>query len=175
MPPVAKKVPKELTTHGHTRIDNYYWMNKRENLEVISHLEAENAYKDSAMKHTKPLQEKLYDEIKSKIKQKDESVPYKKDGYYYNFKQLPGKEYDINCRKKGSLKGEEEVILDENILAVGHEYFAVGGMSVSTNNNILAYGVDMVSRRKYTIHFKNLEIGGSIIRNGLVCDGGING
>lgn len=159
MPPEAKKIPKELTTHGHTRVDNYYWMNERENPEVIAHLEAENAYKDAVMKHTEGLQDKLYDEIKSKIKQEDESVPYKKNGYYYYFKQLPGKEYDVNCRKKGSLDAEEEVILDENILAEGHEYFAVGGMSVSPDNKMVAYGVDVVSRRKYTIHFKNLETG----------------
>ena len=83
MPPIAKKISKELTTHGDTRIDNYYWMNDREDPEVIAHLEAENAYKDEVMKHTQPLQDKLFDEIKSKIKQEDESVPYKKNGYFY--------------------------------------------------------------------------------------------
>lgn len=159
MPPVAKKIPKELTTHNHTRIDNYFWMNERENPEVIAHLETENAYKDAVMKHTEALQDKLYDEIKSKIKQKDESVPYKSNGYFYYYKQLPGKEYDVNCRKKGTLNASEEIILDENILAEGHEYFAIGGMSVSPDNKILAYGIDVVSRRKYTIYFKNLETG----------------
>lgn len=159
MPPVAKKVAKELTEHGHTRVDNYYWMNERENPDVIAHLEAENAYKDAVMKHTEPLQDKLYDEIKSKIKQEDESVPYKKNGYFYYYKQVSGKEYDVNCRKKESLDGKEEVILDENSLAEGHEYFAIGGMSVSPDNKILAYGVDVVSRRKYTISFRNLETG----------------
>ncbi len=158
-PPVAKKIPTELTTHGDTRIDNYYWMNERENPEVIAHLEAENAYKDAVMKHTEPLQTKLYDEIKSKIKQEDESVPYKKNGYYYYYKQLPGKEYDVNCRKKGSLEAEEEVLIDENELAEGHDYFALGGLSVSPDNKLVAYGVDVVSRRKYTIYFKNLETG----------------
>jgi len=159
MPPVAKKVPFEITTHGDTRIDNYYWMNNREDPEVIAYLEAENAYKEAVLKHTVPLQEKLYDEIKSKIKEEDETVPYKKNGYFYYSKQLPGKEYDVNCRKKVSLDAEEEVILDENVLAEGHEYFAVGGMAISTNNNLLAYGVDTVSRRKYTVYFKNLETG----------------
>ena len=89
-PPVAKKIMKELTIHGHTRVDNYYWLNERENPEVIAHLEAENAYKDAMMKHTEPLQEKLFEEIKSKIKPENESVPYKKNGYYYYYKQLPG-------------------------------------------------------------------------------------
>lgn len=159
MPPVAKKIPKEMTVHGHTRVDNYYWMNDREDPEVIAHLEAENAYKDAMMKHTNTLQESLYDEIKSKIKQENESVPYKKKGYYYYYKQLPGKEYDVNCRKKGSLDAEEEVILDENVLAEGHEYFALGSYAVSPNNKIVAYGIDTVSRRKYTLYFKDLETG----------------
>nr|WP_321485858.1 S9 family peptidase [uncultured Draconibacterium sp.] len=159
MPPVAKKVSKELTAHGDTRVDNYYWMNERENPEVIAHLEAENAYKDAVMKHTEPLQEKLFEEIKSKIKPENESVPYKKNGYYYYYKQLPGKEYDVNCRKKGSLDAEEEVILDENVLADGQDFFMLGGLSVSPDNKLIAYGVDTVSRRKYTIHFKNLETG----------------
>lgn len=158
-PPVAKKMMKELTIHGDTRVDNYYWMNERENPEVIAHLEAENAYKDAVMKHTEPLQEKLFEEIKSKIKPENESVPYKKNGYYYYYKQLPGKEYDVNCRKKGSLDAEEEVILDENVLAEGQDFFMLGGLSVSPDNRLIAYGVDTVSRRKYTIHFKNLETG----------------
>ena len=158
-PPVAKKIMKELTIHGHTRVDNYYWMNERENPEVIAHLEAENAYKDAVMKHTEPLQGKLFEEIKSKIKPENESVPYKKNGYYYYYKQLPGKEYDVNCRKKGSLDAEEEVMLDENVLAEGQDFFMLGGLSVSPDNKLIAYGVDTVSRRKYTIYFKNLETG----------------
>ncbi|HYQ56540.1 MAG TPA: S9 family peptidase [Draconibacterium sp.] len=159
MQPVAKKIPKELIAHGHTRIDNYYWMNERDNPEVIQYLEAENAYKEAVMKHTEAFQEDLYDEIKSKIKQKNESVPYKNNGYFYYYKQLPGKEYDINCRKKGSLDAEEEVMLDENKLAEGQDFFMLGGLSVSPDNKMIAYGVDTVSRRKYTIHFKNLETG----------------
>ncbi|WP_372648452.1 S9 family peptidase [Draconibacterium sp.] len=158
-PPVAKKIMKELTIHGHTRVDNYYWLNERENPEVIAHLEAENAYKDAVMKHTEPLQEKLFEEIKSKIKPENKSVPYKKNGYYYYYKQLPGKEYDVNCRKKGSLDAEEEVMLDENVLAEGQDFFMLGGLSVSPDNKLIAYGVDTVSRRKYTIYFKNLETG----------------
>ncbi len=159
MPPVAKKIPKELTTNGHTRIDNYYWMKERENPEVIKYLEAENAYTDAEMEHTNKLQTKLYDEIKSRIKEKDQSVPYKKNGYFYYYKQLPEKEYDVDCRKKGNLDAKEEVLLDENKLAKGHEFFMLGGLSVSPDNKILAYGVDTVSRRKYTIYFKNLETG----------------
>ncbi|MFW5822174.1 MAG: S9 family peptidase [Tangfeifania sp.] len=159
MPPVAKKIPKELTTHGHTRVDNYYWMNQREDPEVISHLEAENAYKDAVMKHTEALQDDLFEEIKSKIKQEDESVPYKKNGYFYYTRTVPETEYYLVCRKKGSLDAEEQVMLDVNKMAEGYEYFQLGGSSVSTNNKLLAFGVDTVSRRKYTIHFKNLETG----------------
>ncbi len=168
VPPIAKKMPKELTIHGDTRIDNYYWMNDRDNPEVIAHLEAENAYTDAVMKHTQPLQEKLFEEIKSKIKQDDESVPYKDNGYYYYTRMVPEKEYYLSCRKKGTLDAPEEIVLDVNKMAEGFEYFSIGGAKVSTDNKIVAYGVDTVSRRQYTIYFKNLETGevlGDIIPN----------
>ncbi len=158
-PPVAKKIPTELTIHGDTRIDNYYWMNERENPEVIAYLEAENAYKDSVMKHTEPLQEKLFEEIKSKIKQEDESVPYKENGYYYYTRTVPEKEYYLVCRKKDNLEAKEEIIMDVNQMAEGYEYFAIGGSEISPDNKILAYGEDTVSRRQYTVYFKNLETG----------------
>jgi oligopeptidase B len=158
-PPLAKKVPKELSIHGDTRIDNYYWMNDRENPEVIAHLEAENAYKEAVMAHTEPLQDKLFEEIKSKIKPQDESVPYKKNGYYYYTRTVPEKEYYLVCRKKENPEAAEEVLLDVNHMAEGYEYFAVGGNSVSSDNKILAYGVDTLSRRNYTVYFKNLETG----------------
>jgi len=158
-PPVAKKIPKELTIHGDTRIDNYYWMNNREDSEVIAHLEAENAYKDSVMKHTEPLQEKLFEEIKSKIKQEDESVPYKENGYYYYSRTVPEKEYYLVCRKKETLEAAEEVLLDVNKMAEGYEFYALGGSEISPDNKILAYSVDTLSRRNYTIYFKNLETG----------------
>ncbi|MCK5729986.1 MAG: S9 family peptidase [Draconibacterium sp.] len=159
MPPVAKKVAKELTTHGDTRTDNYYWMNNRENPEVIAHLEAENSYKEAVMKHTEPLQQTIFDEIKSKIKQVDESVPYKKAGYLYYTREVAEKEYYLICRKKKNLEANEEIMLDVNEMAEGYEYFALGGASVSPDNKLVAYGVDTVSRRKYTIHFKNIETG----------------
>ncbi|NCB08235.1 MAG: oligopeptidase B, partial [Bacteroidia bacterium] len=158
-PPVAKKVPKELTIHGDTRVDNYYWMNDRENPEVIAHLEAENVYKDAVMKHTVTLQDKLFEEIKSKIKPEDESVPYKRNGYFYYSRTLPETEYYLVCRKKESLEAPEEIMLNVNKMAEGYEYYAVGGTSVSPDNKILAFGVDTLSRRKYTIYFRNLETG----------------
>jgi len=158
-PPMAKKVPKELTIHGDTRVDNYYWLNERDNPEVIAYLEAENAYTEKVMKHTEALREELYEEIRSKIKEEDESVPYKKNGYYYYSRTETGEEYYLLCRRKGSLEAEEEVMLDVNQMAEGYEFYAIGGSSVSKDNKILAFGVDTLSRRKYTVYFKNLETG----------------
>ena len=158
-PPVAQKVPKELTVHGDTRLDNYFWLNDRNNPEVIDYLNAENAYKEEVMKHTEQLQKEIYDEIYSKIKQEDESVPYLKNGYYYYTRTLPETEYFLICRKKGTLDGEEQIMLDVNEMATDHEYYQLGGTAVSPDNKILAFGVDTVSRRKYTIYFKNLETG----------------
>jgi len=158
-PPVAKKIPKELTIHGDTRIDNYFWLRERDNPEVIDYLKAENAYTDSVMAHTKDLQEKLYNEIVARIKQDDSSVPYKKNGYYYYTRYEKGGEYPIFCRKKGSLDAEEEIMLNVNEMAKDYAYYQVTGINVSEDNKLLAFGVDTVSRRKYTIYVKNLETG----------------
>jgi len=157
--PVAKKIAKELTIHGDTRIDNYFWLNDRNNPEVISYLETENNYTDEVMKDTKDLQEKLYNEIIGRIKQTDESVPYRDNGYYYYTRFEEGKEYPVYCRKKGSLEAEEEILLDGNKMAEGHSYFQIGGIRISPDNEIMAYSIDTVSRRKYTLYFKNLKTG----------------
>src|SRR5690554_5436139 len=125
-PPEAKKIEMELTTHGHTRIDNYYWLRDRDNQEVIDYLNAENEYKDKLMAHTEPVQEELFEEIKSKIKQEDESVPYKKNGYWYYTRTVPETEYFLVCRKKETLEAGEEVLLDVNSMAEGYEYYQVG-------------------------------------------------
>jgi oligopeptidase B len=154
--PVAKIIPEELTAHGHTRIDNYYWLNQRDNPEVIAYLEAENAYKEAVMAHTNDLQEKLFQEIVGRIKQTDMSVPYKDQGYYQYTRYEEGGEYPIYCRKKGSLDAEEEVVLNVDEMAKGHEYYSVAGYSTSSNNNLIAYGVDTVSRRLYTLYFMDL-------------------
>ena len=158
-PPVAEKIPKELTIHGDTRVDNYYWLNERDNPKVIEYLTAENEYKDAVMKHTESFQKKLYDEIVGRIKKTDMSVPYKEHGYYYYRRYEEGGEYPIYCRKKGSMEAEEEILLNVNEMAKGHAFYSVAGYTVSTNNNLIAFGVDTVSRRKYTIHFKNLKTG----------------
>jgi oligopeptidase B len=159
VPPSAKKIPKVLEIHGDKRIDNYYWMNERENPEVVAHLNAENAYREAMMKHTEGFQNKLFEEIKGRIKQTDQSLPYKDNGYYYYTRFEEGKQYPIYCRKKGSLEAAEEILLNGNEMAKGYKYFNIGGIAISPNNKILAYGVDTVSRRQYTVYFKNLETG----------------
>jgi oligopeptidase B len=157
--PIAKKESQELSIHGNTRVDNYYWLNDRENPEVIKYLEDENAYTESILKPTEKFQEDLFEEMKSRIKETDESVPYKKNGYFYYTRYEEGKEYPIYCRKEGSLDSEEEIMLDVNEMAEGYDYYQVSGLSVSLDNKMLAYGVDTVSRRMYTIYIKNLETG----------------
>ena len=158
-PPIAKKIPKEMELHQDTRVDNYYWMNNRKDSNVIAYLEAENAYREGMMKHTEGLQKKLYDEMIGRIKQTDESLPYKEHGYWYYTRFEEGKQYPIYCRKKESLTAPEEVIMNVNTMAEGYKYFQVGGWEVSLDNKILVYGVDTVSRRQYTLYFKNLETG----------------
>jgi len=158
-PPKARIIPKELTLHGHTRVDNYYWLNERENPQVLEYLKAENDYTLAHMKPLEALQTKLYDEIVGRIKQTDLSVPYRENGYDYYTRYEEGKDYPVYCRKKGGLDGAEEVLLNVNDMARGHDYFSVGGLQVSPDNKLLSYGVDTVSRRKYTLRFKDLETG----------------
>ena len=157
--PIAKKIEKELTIHGHTRIDPYYWLRERENPDVIAYLEAENAYTDAIMKDTRDFEGRLYEEIIGRIKQDDRSVPFLDNGYYYYTRFEEGGEYPLICRKKGRLDADEEIMLNVPEMAVGHTYFHVGGYAVSPDNKLLAYGVDTLSRRKYTLFFKNLETG----------------
>ncbi len=157
--PRAEKIRKELSIHSDTRIDNYYWLNERENPKVIEYLEAENAYREGVMAHTAELEEKIYNEIIGRIKQTDLSVPYKQNGYFYYTRFDEGMEYPLYCRKKGSLQANEEIILNVNKMAEKYSYYQVTGISVSPDNNILAFGVDTVSRRKYSIYFKDLNTG----------------
>ena len=158
-PPKAAIRPHAMTMHGHTRIDNYYWLNERENPEVLAYLEAENQYADACLKHTEPLQEQLFKEITSRIKQDDNSVPIMIRDYYHYTRFEEGKEYPIYCRKKHSLEAEEEVILDGNVLAEGHAFFEIGEVSLSEDDRLLAYSVDIVSRRIYTVYVKDLQTG----------------
>ena len=158
-PPIAKKIPKELLIHDDLRIDNYYWLNERENPEVIQYLEKENAYCDVMTAHTKGFQEELFQEMKARIKEDDESVPYKYNGYWYIVKYEIGKDYPIYTRKKQELSATEELLFDCNEMAIGHDYFKMVGLSVSPDNKLIAFGLDLVGRREYTLKVKNLDTG----------------
>ncbi|WP_229238907.1 S9 family peptidase [Emticicia sp. C21] len=157
--PIVQTQPKELSIHGHTRIDNYYWLNERENPEVLAYLNAENHYLDQVMAPIKPFEEKLFQEMKSRIKEQDESVPVKDGNYFYYARFIEGGEYPIYCRKKGSFDAPEEILLDGNKLGKNKKYFNIGGYEITDNEEIMAYGVDTVSRRNYTVRFKNLQTG----------------
>ena len=158
-PPRAAIRPHMMTMHGHTRIDNYYWLNERENPEVLAYLEAENQYADACLKPTEPLQEQLFKEITGRIKQDDNSVPIKIRDYYHYTRFEEGKEYPIYCRKKHNLEAPEEILLDGNVLAEGHAFFDIGEVNISEDDRLLAYTVDTVSRRIYTLYVKDLETG----------------
>ena len=157
--PKAEKINKIMTMHNHERIDEYYWLNERENPKVIDYLNSENDYRNSYMEDYKGLENELFKEIKSRIKEDDSSVPYLDNGYYYYTRFEKGKQYPIYCRKKDNLKNNEEILIDVNKMSQGHEYFRIGGIDISPNNKIMAYSVDTISRRLYTVHFKNLETG----------------
>ena len=169
-PPIAIKKDTSLTIHNHTRIDPYYWMRltdeqkasenpDEQTNQVLAYLRAENEYKDAVLSHTEASQNKLYDEIIGRIKQDDESVPYFKNGYWYYTRYEEGNEYPIYCRKQQSLENQEQVLLNVNEMAEGMDYFNVTGLKVSPDNKILAYAEDTLSRRIYTIKFKNLVTG----------------
>lgn len=157
--PKAAVKPKELVTNDHKRIDNYYYLNERENPEVIKYLNDENAYLDQVLSPVKDLQTKLFDEMKGRIKQQDESVPYKEGNYYYYTRYVAGGEYPVYCRRKGSLQGTEEIMFDGNVMAKGHTYYQLGGYEVSDNDELAIFAEDTVSRRLYTLRIKNLKTG----------------
>ncbi|WP_394673853.1 S9 family peptidase [uncultured Chryseobacterium sp.] len=157
--PQAKKIEKTLEIHGDQRMDPYFWLNERENPEVIRYLEEENSYADFIMKDTEELQEELFEEMKSRYKKDDESLPYFFNGYWYIVRYEEGKEYPIFCRKQHSLDQPEEIIVDVNILAEGENFFEVGSVAVSPDNRLASFSADNIGRRIYTINFKNLETG----------------
>lgn len=158
-PPEAVKIPTELKAHDTVRVDDYYWMNDRENSRVINYLHNENAYFEKMTAHTKELQKKLFHEMKSRIKEDDKSVPYKLNGYWYLTRFEKGKDYPIYSRKKETLDAPEEELFDVNKMAEGHEYYSLGGLNVSPDNKLIAFAVDILGRRNYKIHIKNLETG----------------
>ncbi len=170
---MAKKIPFEMTEHGDTRVDNYYWMRlsdeqknapdstrDQQTKDVLDYLNAENAYTKSMLAHTDAFQAKLFEEMKGRIKETDQSVPVKDNGYWYYTRYEAGKDYAFNCRKKDSMEtGTEEVLVNGPALAAGHDYWALGGLDVSEDNTILVYSEDVVSRRIYTASFRNIQTG----------------
>ncbi len=157
--PIADIKTTELAKHEDVRTDKYFWLNDRENSEVIDYLNLENDYNDKMTAHTKAFQAELFEEMKSRIKEDDASVPYKLNGYWYITRFEKGKDYPIYSRKKETLEAQEEILFDCNQEAKGHNFFKMAGLSVSPDNKLIAFGVDTVSRRKYTIRIKNLETG----------------
>ncbi|WP_035671609.1 oligopeptidase B [Flavobacterium sp. 83] len=156
-PPVAKIIPEKLEKFDDLRIDNYFWLNDRENTEVIDYLNKENEYYHNMTTHTKGFQKELFDEMKARIKEDDESVPYLYNGYYYITRFETGKDYPIYSRKKESLSAKEEIMFDCNELAKGQSYFQLGGLSISPDNKLAVFSTDTVGRRIYTIQVKSLE------------------
>ena len=156
---MVKRISTRLETHGHERIDDYYWLRERDNPEVLAYLRAENERAEKSMALTQPSEQQLFDEIKARFKQTDMSVPYRRDGYHYYTRYEEGREYPIFARKQGALDRPEEIMLDANLLAAGQEFFAIGGWAVSAERNLLAYTVDTQGRQIYTTYFKNLATG----------------
>ena len=159
IPPKAEKIPVSFKKFNDIRIDDYYWLKERDNPEVIDYLERENDYYEKMTSHTLDLQDKLFNEIKNKIKEDDESVPYFLNGYWYKTKYEEGLGYPIYTRYKDSLSNKEEILFNCNELAEKHDYFNLSNFQISSDNKIVAYSIDTVSRRLYTIQFKNLETG----------------
>jgi oligopeptidase B len=159
VPPVATVKPKQLEKHGDVRTDNYYWLNERENPEVIDYLNKENEYYQKSTAHTKDFQEQLFQEMKGRVKEDDSSVPYLYNGYWYVTRYETGKDYPIHTRRKGTMDAPEEILFDCNEMAKGHSYFSLGGLNISEDNKWAAFGVDTVSRRQYIIQVKNLQTG----------------
>jgi oligopeptidase B len=157
VPPVAKIIPQIDTLHGDIRVDNYYWLKDKADPEVVAYLEAENKYTKSIMKHTEAFQEKLYQEMLARIKETDLTVPEKLDDYFYYRRTEEGKQYPIYCRKKDSPGAAEEIILDQNILAEGYNYFDIGVLRVSPDHRLLAYTIDTAGSERFTLFIKNIE------------------
>ena len=158
-PPAARQNPKIDTVHGDRRVDDYFWMRRKDDPEVTAYLTAENAYTDAVMKPTEAFQESLYAEMLARIKEDDQTVPYRRGGFFYYSRTEKGKQYSILCRKAGSLEAPEQVMLDLNALAKGHPFLSLGAASVSDDGRRLAYTTDVTGFREYTLHVKDLETG----------------
>ncbi len=159
VPPRARKDPRETVVHGERLVDEYHWLRGKEDGEVHAYLDAENAYTDAVMKPTQAFQERLYGEMLARIKEDDETVPYRRGGHFYFARTEKGKQYPIYCRKAGTLAAPEEVTLDLNALAAGLPFIALGMYSVSDDGHLLAYTIDTTGFREYTLYVKDLRTG----------------
>jgi oligopeptidase B len=155
-PPVAQRIEKQMILHGDTRIDFYYWMNERENPAVVEYLSAENEYLEKSLSHTEALQDSLFNEMRSRIKEDESSAPYFHNGYHYYTRYEVGSEYPVYCRRKETMNAPEEILLNVSEMAQKYSYFRVGDYSVSPNNQLIAYTVDTLGRRQHTLFVKNL-------------------
>ena len=158
-PPLAPVQPITHRDHGDARVDSYYWLRERDNPAVLAYLEAENRYTEAMLAHTVPLQETLYEEMKSRIMETDESAPVAHGGYFYYHREEKGKQYRIYCRKKGTLDAEEQVLIDLNVEAEGRDYLRMGNFAVSPDHSLLAFALDTDGSETYTLHVKDLETG----------------
>lgn len=156
-PPLAPRRPHSLVNHGDERIDDWYWLHDRDNAEVIAYVEAENAYTKAVLSHTEPLQEKLFSEIKARIKETDESVPWRMGDWWYLSKTVEGLQYPSHYRRRGSVDASDELVLDANALANGHDYFELGALEVSPDGWLLAYSTDTEGDERYTMHARDLR------------------
>jgi oligopeptidase B len=157
VPPVARKIPKIDTIHGDVRQDDYFWLRDKDNPDVLAYLRAENAYAEAVMRPTAAFQDSLYDEMLARIKEDDQTVPYRRGAYFYYSRTETGKQYPILCRKSGGLEAPEQVMLDLNLLAEGHPYFGLGAAAVSDDGQRLAYSTDLTGFREYTLYVKDLQ------------------
>ena len=157
--PIAPKQPKEITQHGQTRIDNYFWLRYKEDPEVLKYLHAEQDYLEEVTQHTKPLQETLFQEMKGRIKEDDASAPEKDGDYFYYTRYEPGKQYPLYCRKKGSLDSLEELLLDQNTLTGDNNFCRIGAFTVNPDATKLAYSVDADGSEVCTLYIKDLVTG----------------
>lgn len=169
--PVADKIPKTITVHGDTRVDNYFWLRDRQDPKVMDYLKAEEAYADAVMKPTDALQDTLFKEMVGHIKETDQSAPYRRGDYFYYSRTEEGRQYSIVCRRKGDLSAPEEIVLDVNQLAIGQSFMSVGAFEPSDDGNLLAYTTDNTGYRQYTLHIKDLRTGNLLADSAERVDG----
>jgi oligopeptidase B len=158
-PPNARRIPSSTHIHGLTLTDDYFWLRQKESPDVIAHLEAENAYTEAVMAPLKSLEDTLYAEMLGRIKQTDLSVPARKGEYWYYSRTEEGKQYPYLCRRRGSMDGAEELLLDLNAMAEGQPFLSLGAYVVSDDADWLAYSVDTTGYRQYTLYVKDLRTG----------------